>query len=158
MCIGILKNKWRQFEPTIDYLSTIKELNTIAKLHKFILSYEYVSDKKDYWQTPVETFIRGKGDCEDFARFTIDVLVRIQGIENARFVVYCGKRLLEGHAVTVFPYNEKYSMFSNNDLLHQYNNYLEIGHEFYPKGLKFMEIRDWTGKVLSRKWKLFGTF
>ncbi|MCK4328342.1 hypothetical protein KAX02_00710 [candidate division WOR-3 bacterium] len=164
MCIGILKNKWRQFEPTTDYLSAIKELNTITKLHKYILDYKYVSDKKDYWQTPIETYIRGKGDCEDFARFTIDVLIRIQNRKNVRFICYCGyslsggKMIKSGHAVTVFPYNEKYSVFSNNYLLHQYNDYIEIGHEFYPKGLKYMEIRDGTGKILQRKFKVFGTF
>jgi len=162
MCMFL--NKWRQFEPTTDYLSAIKGFNTITKLHNYILKYKYVSDKKDYWQTPVETFIRGKGDCEDFARFTTDVLVRIQNRENVRFIVYegyyisNGKKLRKGHAVTVFPYHERYSIFSNNELLHQYNDYLAIGHKFYPDGLKYMEIRDWNGKVLSKKWKLFGTF
>lgn len=27
----------------------------------------YTSDKKDHWQTPLESTRRGKGDCEDFA-------------------------------------------------------------------------------------------
>ena len=160
MCIGIFKNKWREFEPTNEYLSVIKELDTITKLHKYILNYKYIAEIGDHWKTPIEFLHDGGGDCEDFARFCVDVLVRIQKLKNIRFIIYAGyyKKKYSAHAVCVFPYNERYSVFSNNSLLHQYNNYIDIGHEFYPDGLKHMEIRDWTGQVLKRKWKIFGTF
>jgi len=162
MCMFL--NKWRQFEPTTDYLSAIKGLNTITKLHNYILKYKYVSDKKDYWQTPVETFIRGKGDCEDFARFTVDVLVRIIGISEARFVIQSGydkkrwDKKLMCHSITVFPYSGKLSLFSNNEFKTGYKDFIEAGKYTFPDGLKYMEIRDWSGKVLSKKFRLLGTF
>ena len=66
-----------------------------------------------------------------------------------------------GHVVTAFKsndYNNKYSIFSNNDLEHNFTDFIEIGKRFYSLGLKYQEIRDWQGKVLSRKFKLIGTF
>jgi len=50
-----------------------------------------------------------------------------------------------GHIVCVFSYQNKYSMFSNQELTHNYDDYLQIGHAFYPDGLKYMEVRDWRG-------------
>lgn len=162
MCI--FKNKWQKFIPTGGYLAIIKELNTITKLHKFILDYKYIPEKGDHWKTPIEFINDGGGDCEDFERFTIDVLVRVQKRKNVRSLHYYGyqlikrKRMKTGHAVTVFPYNEKYSVFSNRSLLHQYNSYIDVGHEFYLDGLKRMEIRDWQGNVLETKRQWIGTF
>lgn len=109
----------------------------------------------------------GFGDCEDFARWYVDILVRIQKIEGARFVIHSGydkKRWgskiwnLKGHAICVFPYQGKLALFSNNKFKVGYKDYIETGYYTFPDGLKVMEIRDWTGKVLSRKFKLFGTF
>ena len=153
-------NKWQKFEPTKKYLDIVKELTSVTKLHKYILNYSYIAEKKDYWKVPTEFIDDGGGDCEDFARFAIDVLVRIQKRKNVRFICYYGYngKKKTGHAVTVFPYNEKYSVFSNRSLLHQYNSYLDIGHEFYPDGLKTIEIRDRTGKILSKKHKWIGIF
>ena len=88
----------------------------------------------------------------------------MQKRKNVRFICYFGYHLIDGkkvrtgHAVCVFPYNGKYSVFSNNSSLHQYNNYIDIGHEFYPDGLKRMEIRDWQGNVLETKRQIFGVF
>lgn len=162
MCI--FKDKWIKFTPTGGYLAIVKELTTITKLHRYILNYKYISEKGDYWKTPIEFINDGGGDCEDFERFAIDVLVRVQKRKNIRSLHYYGyqlikgKRVKTGHAVTVFPYNEKYSVFSNRSLLHQYNNYIDIGHEFYPDGLKRMEIRDWQGNVLETKRNWLGVF
>jgi hypothetical protein len=163
MCF--VKDKWRQFEPTANYLAAVEKLDTVEKLHNYMeYNLRYVSDEKDYWQTPEETFIRGAGDCEDMARFALDVLVRIQNIVNARWIAYTGyylkegKKVRSGHAVCVFPLNEKYAVFSNNSLEYNFENYIDIGHDSYPEGLKKMEIRDWTGKILETKTNYYGTF
>ena len=159
MCISIF-NKWKQFEPTAEYLKAIKPLTSIAKLSVYIKRFKYVADKKDKWQTPVETFERGKGDCEDFARFTLDVLVRIQKREDVRFIIYTGyynEKKYGAHAVCVFPYRNTYSVFSNTHLYTYKDNYIDIGHIFYPK-LKYMEVRNDEGKIISRKFKLWGSF
>ena len=163
MCFA--KDKWRQFEPTEDYLLAVNQLDTIEKLHNYMkMNLRYVSDVKDYWQTPVETFMRGAGDCEDMARFAIDVLVRVQKLDNVRFIIYVGyymkngKKRKSGHAVCVFPDGEKYNFFSNNSLLKGFESYVDIGHESYPLGLKKMEIRNWQNYLIDLRYRLFGTF
>ena len=44
----------------------------------------------------METLIRGAGDCEDFARFALDVLVRVQKLDNVRFICYDGYYMKDG--------------------------------------------------------------
>ena len=156
MCI----NRWREFNPTDKYLSIINELNTVEKLRNYIEKIEYTPDKMlwDKWQTPVETLERGKGDCEDFAIFAVDVLVRVVKIIEARFIAYIGTYIGQGHSVCVFPYKDKLHVFSNNDLVAYGKDYIDIGHLFFDDGLKYMGIRDYKGNVLQRKIKIFGTF
>ena len=163
MCISF-KNKWLKFTPTQKYLDAVKYVKTITELDYFLDRITYTSDDKDYWQTPEETLNRGKGDCDDFARFALDILVRIQKREDVRFVIYRGYytkdgvKKYSGHVVCIFPYNGKYSVFSNTKYYTLKDNYIDIGHIFYPKGLRYMEIRNDEGKVISRKYKLWGTF
>ena len=88
MCIFF--NKWKSFEPITQYLSIVSGLTTITKLHNYLKQFKWQGEKawKDYWKTPIE-FIENKdnnNDCEDFARFAVDVLVRIMGITEARFL------------------------------------------------------------------------
>ncbi|MHA1483172.1 MAG: transglutaminase-like domain-containing protein [Candidatus Heimdallarchaeaceae archaeon] len=140
------KDKWQQFTPTKEYLDTVKHIKTLTELDYFLDRIKYTSDKSDYWQTPEETLNRGKGDCDDYARLALDILVRVQKRKDVRFIIYTGynkKQKYGAHAVCVFPYNGKYNVFS------------DIGHIFYPK-LKYMEIRNDEGKVISRKFKLWG--
>jgi len=163
MCF--VKDKWQKFIPTETYLKEVEKLDTIDKLHNYMKTkIRYVSDTKDYWQTPEETLIRGAGDCEDMARFALDVLVRVQKVDNVRFIAFVGYRMQEGkrikggHAVCVFPDDEEYSLFSNNSLLEGFESYLDIGHESYPLGLKKMEIRNWQNYLIDLRVRLFGTF
>lgn len=155
------RNKWQLFTPTKEYLDAIKDVTTIEKLDTFLDRIQAKSDVSDHWQTPEETLNRGTGDCEDYARLAIDILVRIIKIDEARFVVYNGynrNNKKGAHVVCVFPYQGKLATFSGSQLLTGYDDYVTVGHEFYPNGLKYMEIRDWTGKVTKRKFKLIGTF
>jgi len=153
------KQKWQSFTPTNEYLDKVKDIITIAKLDIFLNKIKPFADTKDYWQTPEETLNRGKGDCEDYSILAQDILVRMN-IE-AMFIIYTGfnRNNKKGcHAVCVFPYNGKYAMFSNNHLTEGYNDYISAGKEFYPNGLKYMEIRNNDGKVIKRKFKLIGIF
>ena len=158
------KRKWRQFVPTQKYLDAVKDITTISKLDVFLDRIIYSAEDKDYWQLPEETLNRGKGDCDDFARLALDILVRVQKYKDVRFVGHTGyytkdgKDKYGGHAVCVFPYNGKYSVFSNNKYYYNKDNLIDIGHMFFPKGLKYMEVRNEEGKVLSRKFRLWGTF
>jgi len=163
MCI----KRWKEFKPTDEYLSIVNELNTVEKLRNYMEGFKYVGDTKkilfwnvlwDHWQTPIETLKLQTGDCEDMAIFAVDVLVRVLKISDARFISYVGTRIAQGHAITVFPYKDKLYTFSNDNLIAYGNDYIEIGHLFFEKGLKYMEIRNFTGEVLERKFKLIGTF
>ncbi|MBA7510900.1 hypothetical protein ES705_02889 [subsurface metagenome] len=174
MCWFDLQSKrWRRFKPSKEYLSIINDLITVEKLQNYIKKFHYEWDTIkilwwkflwDYWQDPGETSIREAGDCEDSAIFNVDVLGRVQNID-AKLVLFFGWNFKEldwklwmGHAVCVFPHQGKYSVFCNQSLYHNCNSYLQIGHKYYPDGLKYMECRDWKGNLLSRKFKLFGTF
>jgi len=162
MCIVI--NKWKDFEPTQEYLSIISGLTSIDKLYQYSQKFKYVAEKGDHWKTPIEFIDDGGGDCEDWARWYVDVLVRIVGIKEARFATYGGydkKRWgnkIYWHAICVLPYQSELALFSNNLFKTGYKDFVETGHYTFPDGLKYMEIRDWQGKVLTRKFKLFGTF
>ena len=157
MCF--VKNKWTKFTPTDKYLQTVKGLTSVTKLYQFIQKFQYTGEKGDIWQTP-EEFLKNKHlDCDDFMRFTVDVLVRMIGIKEARGIAYYeGLIWGKGHAICAFPYRGKYSVFSNKQLLHGFADYIDIGHKFFPKGFKSIAIRDWQGKILLRKHQWFRTF
>lgn len=163
MCFVI--NKWQKFEPTPEYLSIINNLTSVTKLHNYLkINSKYIAEKGDYWKTPIEFVNDGGGDCEDFARFNADVLARTVNVEEARFVIHSGynkkrwgnKKLC--HAICVFPYRGELAVFNNTQLRIGFKNYIETGYLTFPDGLKYMEIRDWQGKILQKKFKWFGVF
>ena len=63
-----------------------------------------------------------------------------------------------GHAITVFPYQGKLAIFSNKELKTGFDSYTDAGHYTFKDGLKSYIIRDYLGKILSKKSKLVGTF
>ena len=157
------KDKWTKFTPTNEYLSAVKDLTSVAKLYQFIQQFKRKEDVTDYWQTPEETLKRMTYDCDDTMRFTVDVLVRIIGIKKARGIISSGYdntrwgNKKQCHAITVFPYRGKFALFSNRELKIGYDSYEDACRYTFPQ-LKSMEIRDWQGKVLNRKYKIFGVF
>jgi len=153
MCFS--KSKWQKFDPSNEYLETIKDITSINKLYIFIQSFTKKEDIKDYWQTPEQTLKRKTFDCEDISIFCQDILIKI-GIETV-VIIYNGTEKVECHAVCAFPYNGKLAFFSNKILYYNYDNYIDIGHRYYSK-LKQMLVYDHEGKVIEKKYKLFGTF
>ena len=167
-------SKWRNWKPTDEYLWEVQNVDTIAKLQTLMSKFVYKWDRIkilfweilwDNWQMADESLSKMYGDCEDAAILALDILGRIQNKEDARLIVAFGyrmkdnKRKYDGHAVTAFDNgNGKYDIFTNNKMEHNFNDLLEIGHKFYPLGLKYMEVRDWQGNVISRKFRIFGTF
>jgi len=163
MCISIFKNKWQKFTPTEEFLYAIKDLTSIKKLHEFLKTYTWIKEIKDYWKTP-EEFLLESGDCEDFSIFALYILVKVIGIEEARFVFHNGYdyerwgKTKKGHAICAFPYRDKLAIFDQNKFKSGFDDYEEIGHYTFPDGLKYQEVRDWQGKILSRKYNWFRTF
>jgi len=165
MCIGVLKNKWKKFEPTAEYLSIVSGLTSILKLHNYSKNnFKYIAEKRDKWKAPIEFMADGGGDCEDWARWYIDILVRIIKVDDPRFVIHSGynkkrwgdKKMC--HAITVLPYSGKLALFSNQIFKTRYQDFIGTGHYTFPDGLKYQEVRDWQGKVLEKKSQWFGTF
>ena len=164
------KNKWKDFEPTKQYLSIVSGLTSVTKLHNYLKQFKWQGEKwwKDYWKTPWE-FIENKdnnNDCEDFARFTLDVLHRILNIKG-RFVIHsgydkkrCGNKIwnVKCHAICVFPFKDKFGVFSNNELYTGIDSYEDAGKILFKDGLKYQEVRNYKGKVLEKRLKIFGTF
>ena len=170
MCF-IFKNKWKDFEPTAEYLSVVKDLTSVTKLHNYLKQFKWQGEKwfKDYWKTPWE-FIQNKdkdNDCEDFARFAVDVLVRIIGIKGARFIIQSGynKKMwgnwiwnVKCHAICVFEWQGKFAVFSNTKLYTGINSIEDAGKILFKDGLKYQEIRNSEGKILKKRYQLFGIF
>ena len=164
MCI--FKNKWTKFTPTQEYLDAVKGLTSVQKLYQFIQQFQYTGEKGDVWQDP-EEFLKNKHlDCDEFMRFTVDVLKRVMGID-AKGVISSGYDFarwgnkiwnIKCHAITVFPYNGLYALFSNREFKEGFGCYEDACKYTFPDGLKSMIVRDWQGKILSRKFKIFGTF
>ncbi len=159
MCFKQL-DKWQKFTPTAKYLSVVKVLTSISKLHLYSQVFNYIPEQKDKWKTPVQFMNDGGGDCEDWARWYVDILVRVIKQDKARFIIYSGYNSvgeLKAHAICAFPYRGKLAIFSNNKFHSGFNDYIEIGHKYYPK-LKSMEVRNSEGKILEKKRPLFDTF
>ena len=160
------KDKWTKFIPSQKYLDIVKGLTSVVKLYQFIQQFKRKEDVTDYWQTPEETLNRMTYDCDDTMRFTVDVLKRVMGID-AKSVISSGYDFarwgnkiwnVKCHAITIFPYNGKFALFSNREFKTGYNSYEDACRYTFPDGLKSMKVRDWEGKILSRKFKIFGTF
>jgi len=167
-------NKWKNWKPTDEYLTKVIDINTISKLQNLMKNFVYKWDKLrilawkiiwDNWQMPDESLSKMEGDCEDAAILTLDILGRILKKEDAKFLMYFGhymtnnKPNLMGHCVTAYKdVKGKYNIFTNNITEYGYDDFLAIGHRFYPLGLKYQEIRGWRGNIISRKFKICGTF
>jgi len=157
------KNKWTKFVPTTEYLSAVKGLTSVAKLHEFIQQFKRKEDIKDYWQTPEETLRLLTYDCDDAMRFTVDVLVRIIKVE-AQGVISVGYNkerwgnVKKGHAITVFEWQGKYALFSNRSFKSGFDSYESACKDMFKDGLKKMVVYDWQGKIESKKSRLIGTF
>lgn len=68
----------------------------------------------DYWQTPEEVLIRGRGDCEDYALLADDLLRR-QGKKSFVFSLYGPKGY--AHTVCVFVEGGRYNLLNQDRLI-----------------------------------------
>ncbi len=155
-------DKWKSFLATTKYLNVVKKLDTVEKLYLYTRWFNFIADIGDVWKTPPEMLKDKFGDCEDFARWYVDILVRVIGITGARFVEVYGynkKKEYTGHVICVFPYQGALAVFTNNVAIRTgYKDFIEIGKTFFSNGLKRMIIRDWNGKIVSKKRKWIGVF
>jgi len=163
MCFRKQPDKWKQFEPTQEYLDTIKPLTSIVKLWDYSKThFNYKGDIKDYWCTPIEFLAAKDGDCENWCRWYVDILVRVINQDGARFIIHSGYNKarwgdkLNHHAICVFPYKDKYAVLDVKQFASGYEDYIATGRRMFPDGLTYQEVRDWAGRILSKKRRLFG--
>jgi len=110
-----------------DELATEKQM--INDVNDFFNQVQWVSDslhwgQKDYWQTPLETLIEFKGDCEDIAIAKYTAL-RVMGVPDRKLsLVYS---FTDGIPHMVLAYYESYD--SNPYILDSFNKNLLRGDE-----------------------------
>ncbi len=66
--------------------------------------------KEDYWQTPEELLVSGKGDCEDLASFASEML-KLKGIPSLLINIYGGRF---PHAVCIFKEKDAFNVIDVN--------------------------------------------
>lgn len=120
---------------------------------------EYVQDPigKDYWQTPVETQRRGKGDCEDLAIYARALLVK-RGIDAVVVVGARTNMARFGHSWVEFSSdNTRYVLEPKAELIMKRSNLPENwyipanGVELANR--KFKDYYDRTGIWLNKRLK-----
>jgi len=165
MCL--FKDKWPKEDLTKEYIKATKGIKSITKLNYFIVPFKRKEDKKDYWQSPSETYQKKTYDCEDMAIMVLDILTRVIGIRKAWFIIYGGyyktkegERKYSAHAVVIFEHNNKLlnCEYSNKKLtfLKQGMNMIKNGYRHYPEGLKYYERRNPEGEIIEKKRKWIG--
>lgn len=164
MCFTKKPDKWTEFKPSPAYFRAVEGLTTVAKLHLFIQCFQWTGESgKDVWQTPEEFLRNFELDCDDFMRFCCDVLKRIMGIEAVGIIQSGYNKALWGdvchhHAITVFPFENKLAVFSNDEFYVGLDSYEDAGKILFVDGLKYQEVRNWKGKILSKRNQRIGTF
>jgi hypothetical protein len=68
--------------------------------------------KEDYWQSPEELMKNRKGDCEDFARFALEVL-KANGIQGFLMNIYGGNGRY-AHTICVFKDGDLYQVIDGD--------------------------------------------
>ena len=158
-----LKKKWTEFTPTKKYLKAVEDLITVAKLYLFIQQFKWTGEKGDHWQDPEEFLKNEHLDCDDFVRFTVDVLKRVMKIDAKGIISSGYDKARWGdekhcHAITVFPYQGKFALFSNREFKTGFDSYIDACKDTFPDGVKSYEIRDVQGKIIFKRYKLIGTY
>ena len=92
---SVVTNRGRELQSMIlrEAVRPIEE--ELAQVNAFFNQVQWVSDslhwgKKDYWQTPFETLVEFRGDCEDIAIAKYTAL-RVMGIPDEQLALVYGK-------------------------------------------------------------------
>lgn len=84
---------------------------------------------EEYWQSPEELLLNGRGDCEDFALFASELL-KANGVTAFLVNIY-GKKF--AHTVCVFKENGKYNVIDGDEVKrYEANDLPELFSKIYP--------------------------
>lgn len=82
---------------SLEYLiascATLSESEKLVKVNNFFNQIPYQSDRRnwgveDYWAAPLETLIKGKADCEDYAIGKFCTLIKMGIPQDRLFLTY----------------------------------------------------------------------
>lgn len=133
-----------------EVAKTPKEICALVRYH-----VKYLDDKHDTWQGADRTWLKGTGDCEDFA-FTVQYLCRKLGYDAA-VRAYYDVRTRKGHAVVIGKWAGKTWISSNGgfewvtseDEIHEINaDILGIGKNDIAS-LKWHDVKSEKGAVIA---------
>ena len=96
----------RRLESIILSNATRSDEEKLKAVNQFFNEVEYVPDilhwgKRDYWQTPLETLIEFKGDCEDIAIAKYAAL-RAMGVPDEKLALVNARMNGEPHMLLAF--------------------------------------------------------
>lgn len=75
----------RKYDYSFSHNIEVSEIEEI--LYYTANHLEYVLDIEEYWQLPEESYVRRRGDCEDFCIFSMYLLYEKLGIEANLFLM-----------------------------------------------------------------------
>ena len=98
--------KWEKLINDSQNLSDLKKMKCINNFFNKMITAKADNDQiknRDYWQSPIETLVRGKGDCEDFA-IAKYVSLRLLGIPKNQLLISIVRlpKFGELHAVLLY--------------------------------------------------------
>lgn len=107
----------------------------------------YKTESVDAWTGAEQTWVNGRGDCEDFA-ILIQELCRLSGIETKVHLYFPATGGREGHAVLVGTWNGKI-WFSSNGSYEEVKSEDEVRHRV-ARLLSCKEKQLWVMKLNDR--------
>lgn len=114
-------------------------------------NFTYEMEWPDTWQSSSETASLKKGDCEDFAVLTQELLARL-GIKSD-IVIVRFKDLKVAHAICVWKYGEFYNFMSNRQIYETNATSVEEAvQKYFPDWQKiiFTDSNKHYAKVITR--------
>jgi len=119
--------KWEKLINDSQNFSNQKKLNRVNSFFNDLIIARSDNDYNkncDYWQSPIETLVRGKGDCEDFA-IAKYVSLRILGIPKDQLLISIVRlpRFGELHAVLSYYPNGENDPWVMDNLSYDYMGY-----------------------------------
>lgn len=144
------------------YIEEKAKNNTPARVRTFFLkSIKYAADCpgkfvdykgkrrqliNDYMQDPVDTYLRGKGDCEDYAELAHNWLTAC-GYET-KVIAFFEKNKNSGHAICAVKENGRWAYLGNDAYSKWYNSISELVARNEPDWAVYFElVQDETRKT-----------
>ena len=104
----IAKNRSLDYQKIINNLRSKSESEQVLLLNTYLNQLISLSDSetkniKDYWSTPKEFLIKGRGDCEDYAIIKYYSMIKL-GFDRDKLYLTMVKELLHGRNHMVLSY------------------------------------------------------